>query len=250
MKFWKKSLNILAVFLGVVVLSGVGGVAYWNSQTYPASAAALQALRSDAQVTVTQRDGFITFEPVASQAAVGFVLYPGAGVDYRAYAPVLRQIAERGFFVALVSVPLNLAFFDTDAAERVMAQYPDIRHWAVGGHSLGGVAASGYVASNLDRVDALVLWASYPADDSLVDANIRTLSVYGTNDLAGTEPFDASRSQLPAGTQFFVIEGGNHAQFGAYGPQAGDNPAEISAEEQWAQVAAVTSQFLESLNEK
>jgi len=29
-----------------------------------------------------------------------------------------------------------------------------------------------------------------------------------------------------------TIEGGNHAQFGSYGPQPGDNEATISAQEQ------------------
>ena len=33
----------------------------------------------------------------------------------------------------------------------------------------------------------------------------------------------------------FVIEGGNHAQFGSYGPQSGDGEAQISPAEQWRQ---------------
>jgi hypothetical protein len=74
------------------------------------------------------------------------------------------------------------------------------------------------------------------------------ISIYGTKDMAGMEPFDKSRLQLPADTQFVIIEGGNHAQFGSYGPQAGDNPATISPEEQWAQIADATAKFLESLD--
>ena len=40
------------------------------------------------------------------------------------------------------------------------------------------------------------------------------------------------------------IEGGNHAQFGNYGPQKGDPPAAISAQEQQAQTVAAIEAFL------
>ena len=247
MNRWRKLARIFVTTLLVVALLGAGGTAYWVSRTYPASDLALQALPSDARVTVAEQNGIISFEPVGMRAATGFIFYPGAGVDYRAYAPILRQIAERGYFVALAHVPLNLAFFRADAATEVMERFPAIEVWAVGGHSLGGVAASEYAAKNVDRVGGLILWASYPADDSLAATNIPVLSIYGTNDMAGVERFVQSQSQLPADAQFVVIEGGNHSQFGSYGLQNGDNPASISAEEQWLQAAEATVQFLMSL---
>lgn len=242
-----KRILIASLALGLI---GALGLVWWGNDAYPPQPPALAALESDAQVTVTQYADFIAFEPTTMQPTTGFILYPGGRVDYRVYAPVLRQIAAQGFFVAVVKVPINLAFFDSNAAEAVIAQAPQIEHWAVGGHSLGGVAAASYASAHLDELAGLVLWASYPADDSLTNATIEVLSLYGTNDMAGMEVFDRSRAQLPADAQFVSIPGGNHAQFGAYGPQAGDNPADISAEEQWAQISAATSQFLESLSEQ
>jgi hypothetical protein len=236
------------IFLSIALAAGGYIFISWASNAAPASDIALQALNSDEQVLVKEENGLITFQSVDIEPVIGFVFYPGGRVDYRAYAPVLHQIAAQGYFVALVPVPLNLSFFNTNAANQVMELYPDIQHWAVGGHSLGGVTASNFVSSNLDRVDGLVLWASYPANDALANATVKTLSIYGTNDMAGMEPFDKSRSQLPADTQFVVINGGNHAQFGSYGPQAGDNPATISAEEQWSQIATATVQFLAALD--
>lgn len=243
----KKILRILLALLLICILLLAGGVVYWSSQTYPASDMAVESLQSDLQVNVNEETGLITFEPVGIQSSRGFIFYPGAGVDHRAYAPALRQIAARGNFVALLRVPLNLAFFDANAAAGVMERFLEIEIWAVGGHSLGGVAASEFAAKNLASVSGLILWASYPAGDSLAATNMPVLSMYGTNDMAGVERFVQSQSQLPANAQFVVIEGGNHSQFGSYGLQSGDHPATISPEEQWSQVADATAQFLMSL---
>jgi hypothetical protein len=67
--------------------------------------------------------------------------------------------------------------------------------------------------------------------------------------LAAPETIDASRSLLPPDTQWTAIEGGNHAQFGWYGPQPGDNQATITREEQQAQIVAATLQLLQQLAE-
>lgn len=209
---------------------------------------ALQALDSDSQVTVTQHDGYITFEPVNQRTTIGFIFYPGGRVDYRAYAPVLRKIAEQGMFVALVKVKLNLAFFDINAADKVVAENLQIERWGIGGHSLGGVAAAVYTKDHLDTIRAITFWASYPADDSLKNTNILVTSIYGTNDgLSSGGDIERSKELLPAHTKYVAINGGNHGQFGSYGTQAGDNPAGISAEEQWNQIAEATLRQLASL---
>jgi pimeloyl-ACP methyl ester carboxylesterase len=140
-----------------------------------------------------------------------------------------------------------MAFFDVNAATQVQAEHPEIQSWVVGGHSLGGAMASVFAKDHLTKLNGVVFFASYPADDSLKNANLKVLSIYGTNDMAGMNTFEEKKSLLPADTQYVVIEGGNHAQFGSYGPQEGDNPATISAEEQWAQAAAATVEFLKGI---
>jgi len=240
----KRVLGITFVVLIVLTIVFV----VWAQAALPADDAALQALESDDLVAVAEDSGLITFTPLKSDFDTGFIFYPGGRVDYRAYAPVLHQIAERGYFVALVPVPLNLAFFNTDAASQVMELYPDVDHWFVGGHSLGGVTAASYAVDHLDDIAGLVLWASYPGSDTLANSDIRAIVVYGTNDMEGSTQMDLVANRLPPGTPFITIEGGNHAQFGSYGPQPGDRPATISYEEQWQQATDITVQFLESLN--
>lgn len=243
--FSRRAFGISFAVLAVLIVIFVA----WANDALPADNVALQALESNEQVIITNEDsGLITFQPANTEFDTGFIFYPGGRVDYRAYAPVLSQVAERGYFVALVHAPLNLAFFDTDAADQVMGLFPDIDQWVVGGHSLGGVTAASYAEKHLDGVAGLILWASYPANDALVDSNIKAIAIYGTNDMEGDQQIKIVNARLPSDTQFVTIEGGNHAQFGSYGPQPGDRPATISAEEQWREATDITVRFLESLN--
>ena len=244
MKIFKRLL------LGLLIVAVVGSLAFlfWAETPARPTDIALQALSSDSQVTVTQQNGFITFEPATQQTTTGFIFYPGGRVDYRAYAPVLRKIAEQGYFVTLMKVRLNLAFFDVNAADRVITAYPQIAHWAIGGHSLGGVAAAIYTKNHLDTIRAIAFWASYPADDSLKNSDILVMSIYGTKDgLSTGGKIEESKALLPAHTQYVSIDGGNHGQFGSYGFQAGDNAAVILPEQQWDQIAAAMVHLLASL---
>ncbi|NWG34695.1 MAG: alpha/beta hydrolase [Chloroflexi bacterium] len=241
------------VLLGLLVVAAILTVGFvlWASSAAQPTDAALQALKSDKRVSVRQEEGFIAFSPPAETPTAGFIFYPGGRVDYRAYAPVLRMIAERGCFVALVKVNLNLAFFEINAADDVILAHPEVARWAVGGHSLGGVAAAGYASAHPQAVDGVVFWASYPADDSLKGLGIPVLSVYGSNDgLSTPQLIEASKTLLPPDAIFFLVEGGNHAQFGAYGFQSGDGVAAIPAETQWTQVSEVTAIFLGALRER
>ena len=237
--------RILIGLLAGAALISIGFI-FWAESPLKPTAEAFSALESDSQVTVAVGD-YITFQPSNQQPTTGFIFYPGGRVDYRAYAPVLRMIAQEGYFVALVPVSLNLAFFDINAAAPVLSENPEIESWVVGGHSLGGVAASLFAKEHLDQLDGLVFFASYPADDSLKNADLKVLSIYGTRDMAGMEKFDETKALLSVDTKYVVIEGGNHAQFGSYGFQPGDNEATISAEEQWAQITAATVDFLQEL---
>jgi hypothetical protein len=242
--FMKIAKRILLGLVVVVVLISIGFVVWAETPLGPAPEA-LAALESDSQVTVTIGD-YITFEPTNVQPTTGFIFYPGGRVDYRSYAAPLHELAAQGYLVVLVPVRLNLAFFEINAAKAPIDAHPEIEHWVVGGHSLGGVASAMFAKDN-PEIDGLIFWASYPADDSFKNSDINVVSMYGTNDMAGVEKFEETKLLLPQDTQFVVIDGGNHAQFGDYGPQPGDNPATISRAEQQKQTVEASANFLQGL---
>jgi pimeloyl-ACP methyl ester carboxylesterase len=235
---------LLALMAFVVVLSVGVVVATRPAEPMPQ---ALAALQSDTQVEAATRQ-WIVFTPRAREPSAGFIFYPGGLVDARAYAPMARDIAAQGYLVVIVPMPLNLAFFDANRAKEVIANYPAIKRWVIGGHSLGGVAAAMFVKNHLQAIQGLAFWASYPAE-ALTDAPVRVLSIYGTQDgLSTPAKINNSRALLPANAQFVAIQGGNHAQFGWYGAQSGDGSATISREEQQRQIVSTMVAWLKQIS--
>jgi len=243
----RKSFKILLIVLGALALV-VAGFVVWGETPAQPMPEALAALQSDTQVTVSTGP-WITFTPATVQPQTGLIFYPGGRVDYRAYAPQAHAIAAQGYLVVIVHVPLNLAVFDINAALAVMAAHPEVQHWAVGGHSLGGSMAASFAYSHPGAAAGLVLWASYPASNNDLSASgLKVVSVSGTRDgLATPAKIAASVPLLPADTTWAPIAGGDHAGFGWYGPQSGDNPATVSRAEQTAQTVQATVALLASL---
>ena len=236
--------NIGIIFLTILVLGVIGFVA-WAGTPYQPEPVALESI--DRAAVETGR-GWLVFDPEDTAPSTGLILYPGGRVDYRAYAPQAEAIADHGYKVVLVPMPLNFAIFGLNRANEVIAAFPDIKAWAVGGHSLGGAMAAEYVKSSPPSVKGLVLWAAYPANDALRDSSLEVISIYASNDQVATiQEINESKMNLPEDTIFVGIEGGNHAGFGWYGPQSGDGILAISRKEQQAQVVAGTAAFLEDL---
>jgi hypothetical protein len=244
--------------LGVIALAvviGAGAFIWWGSTPAPPGPRALEAMASGAGVTVEETASGWAFVPQGGGiAAIGLILYPGGRVDPRAYAPLARAIAQHGFTVVIVRMPLSLAFLDTGAAARVRTETPSITTWAIGGHSLGGVAASSYVAGHRAQMSGLVLLSSYPAEGTDLSAAqgprgpLQAISIRGSEDgLTTAVKVEASKPRLPPTTVYLVIPGGNHAQMGDYGPQSGDGTAAIPAARQTQQTADAVSLFLGKL---
>ena len=216
--------------------------AVWAFVAQGPSAEAEFALMGGLHHEVTRAPEGWAFTPDEPPAA-GVVLYPGAKIDPRSYAPLAADLAERGVLVVVTPMRFGLAVLSPDRADAAIAAHPEIETWVLVGHSLGGVAASGYVAASPDAVDGLVLLAAFPGpDDDLSDLGLPVVSLLGTEDgIVHPAEYEAAKSRLPEDTVYGVVTGGDHAQFGSYGPQEGDGEATVSAVEQRAEaVEAVT----------
>ena len=219
----------------------------YQSRDLPAA-----VLQSDAALTVTQSREYISFWPEAHQPVTGLLFYPGGMVDPNAYAPLARQLAEKGFAVYLVKLPLRSAPLlgqeaqVMDYTRQVMATNPSIQHWVLGGHSRGGAIASRFVAAEPALFAALILiGTSHPKEAAfdLSRARLPVMKIYATQDgLASVAEIEETSRFLPKDTLWVRIEGGNHAQFGYMGTLLGDHRATISRVDQQAQtVAAILS---------
>lgn len=216
----------------VLLLATLTGVFFWYvSDYYPAQDVALEVMARGDGMAV--EDGMTILSPsVPTDTAI--IFYPGAKVEASAYLPLLDQIRRTGVTCILVEMPFRMAIFDPDAAQDVMERFPEVEHWYLAGHSMGGAMASQFAADHRAQVDGLILlgayiYGDYPPED--------TLTIYGSLNQSVEDQLDYTENVVE-------IQGGNHAQFGNYGPQKGDPPAEISTQEQQEQTVAAIQEFL------
>lgn len=243
--------------VGSVALA-VGAVGWlvvvWWLRPFSAQEPALAAMESDAAVIVTESATRIVLTPTGVTSDVGVFFQPGAKVEARAYAAVLRPLAEAGHTVVIPKQPLGIAFLSTRAFESVQSTTPGVSQWVVAGHSLGGTVAAmeaqghGAAADAGHPVVGLLLHASYPAGDLSSMAGVSVLSIHGTNDgLATPDDIEDSRANLPPSAEFVAVEGGVHAYFGDYGPQPGDGQSTISHDEARTQISNASVGFVTEL---
>jgi len=271
--FQEETMNVrkfIGVTAALAVLYLCAG-SYASAGTFPPLPEGLAAMESDADVAVTKVDVvaweapanyFYSFAPVKGRIKTGYIFYPGAFVDPRAYAPPLHEIAKAGYLAVVVKMPDDTAFSGIDRATDVIAQFPKIKKWVIGGHSMGGVAASAYIRNNIDnnytkKMVGLAIWATYLGNaefDTINDATIKAVSIYGSNDgLASVGEIEAGKPYMPPKSEYIEIQGGNHTYFGWYDTspaplQPGDNPATITREEQQKQVIDATVAFLDKVS--
>jgi len=245
-----------AIVVGALLAAAVAGFLIWALTPLGPTPEALAALESGQGVSVSENTHGWVFTPLADEETTcGLVFYPGGRVDPRSYAPFARELAARGHHVAIAKMPLSLAVFNSNAADDFIgAPGSGVRFWAVGGHSLGGAMAAQYAGTHRVPVTGLLLLASYASGDrgdktDMSQAKMAAADVTGTNDgVLNRANWKHGQTLLPKETVETVISGGNHAQFGDYGPQPGDNPATISAEEQRARAVDAADVLLRSLD--
>ena len=231
--------RILLVLLALVLLAFIALGVYLCTPT-KAQDTANQAVNSEGVwsndgVQVVNREEQIAFIPQNPKA--GLIFYPGIKIESKTYAPLLRNLAERGILCVAPTIPFNVSVFNVNAADGIQEQYPQVNTWYMAGHSLGGVSAAHYVANHPNQYKGLILIGAFLNAD-LSNTNLRLLQVDASYDqVKPMNKYLDMSDKSPADTTTVVVEGGNHSQFGDYRKYDADGDASISPEQQWTQTA-------------
>lgn len=241
--------RLVLVGAGALVIAATGWLVPSSAQQ-----PALDALRSDSSVSVTESSTSIVLTPTGLMSHTGVFFQPGAKVDARAYAAILRPLVEAGHRVVIPKQPLGIGFLATGAFAASRSAYPSVTAWVVGGHSLGGTVAAidaqNFASATTEPVVGLLLYGSYPAS-SLRGVPVTVLSISGSNDgLSTPAAITASKASLPVDARFLTIAGGIHSYFGDYGEQSGDGTPTISHAAARAQISAASVDFVDRLDTK
>ena len=119
---------IISIGSGLAVLC-IGAVVFINIH-YPAQEDALAVLSDTSGARVTEIDGGYLADGPGESAAL--VFYPGAKVDTEAYLPLMKQIADNGVDCFLLDMPMRMAIFDKNAADKIV----DCYNWCCLPHTL------------------------------------------------------------------------------------------------------------------
>ena len=238
----RRSFRVLLIVLAVLLVL-IGACAIYLGSYYRADTAVIATFAKAEGITrEVLADGSMVFLPESAQT--GLVFYPGGKVEHTAYVPLMEALAAQGVLCVLIEMPFRLAVFDVNAADGVQEEFPQIERWYIGGHSLGGSMAAAYLEEHENAFDGLFLLGSYSTAD-LSGTGLSVLSVYGSKDgVMNRDKYAECVKNLPTDFTEVVIEGGNHAQFGVYGMQSGDDAAKITNEAQILQTALEFASFV------
>lgn len=226
---------VLYSLLGILLMGSITFFV-WSQFTYKPTKEALSLVddkKDEDTIVFGQKD-----------AKIGVIFYQGAKVEAEAYSYLGEALAKDGHFVVMPKLPLNLAILGINEVDSVIEKYPEVQKWYVAGHSMGGAMISKYAFQHEEKIDGIIFLGSYPADDFSIKS-MPMLSIYGEVDaLATVEKIENSKKFMSKNTTMHMIKGGNHANFGMYGEQKGDNASIITPKAQRDETVKVIEQWL------
>ena len=223
----------------VFILIACFAIFYVNDY-YHADKIAIDSLNANDNVSVVKTSNGLLLDGPGNDTAL--IFYPGAKIEYTAYAPMFKDLSEKGIDCYLVEMPFNLAILGQNSADEIIDS-GNYSHYFISGHSLGGAMAASYVNST-NKTDGLILFASY----STCKIEKPVLSIYGSEDkVLNKEKYLDSINFIEDNLTEIEIKGANHAQFAYYGNQSGDGVANISASSQQKQSASAIIEFIRDI---
>ncbi|KRM23633.1 alpha/beta fold hydrolase [Latilactobacillus graminis] len=237
----KKNIVITISLLVVIVVVGIG--AFFKASAYQPTVNA----KLVAQTSQETKDYYLISSKNANKGKL--IFYPGALVTPQSYSLWAKKLANNGYQVYILKLPLNMAIFAPNKAQKIISQHPH-EEYVLAGHSLGGVMASRFAAQHPHQVAGMIYLASYPdKKGTLKNTGIPVLSLTASRDgVLNQSQYAKAKKLLPQQTEYISIKGGNHGGFGSYGHQKGDHQPKISNQKQQTIIAEQISNWLNAKN--
>ncbi|WP_421896039.1 alpha/beta hydrolase [Marinoscillum sp.] len=220
----------------------------WNWSTFQAQNLPENTFTNSEAISVTETNDQITFKPAKSNNQLEIIFFQGGLTDPKAYGPLCKKLAKKGFTCHLIKMDWRLPQYDYQKTSKLF----NIQHgqFVIGGHSQGGKMAAQFVYENPGVFKGLFLMGtSHPRDIDLSSSNIPCLKLYAEYDgLASVEEVMENKKKLPMNTELIMIEGGNHSQFGYLGQLLMDSSPNITLEEQQELSFVSLHEFLVKVN--
>lgn len=239
MKKFKKIIKITVITLGIVFVVLIIGLSIYSSTSYEPLDEMYTQLDLIKDDRVQRYSDFDEIRYTVDNPIKHILFVSGGLVEPESYEYLAYNLALNGYNVTITKPLFNLIILTPNYASRFLDE--DLDNVLIG-HSLGGVVGS-MLSNKNSLISTSILMGSYPIKDI---SNKNVLLISAEHD-EGMDPiaFEDSLKYVNEDTEFYFIEGGNHAQFGWYGPQKGDGDASISTLEQQTRVINAIIDYLE-----
>ena len=103
----------------IISVLGISLIGIFNNLNYKPEEGVENYLISNEIVNVLIENNFILFNPI-NKKDIDIIFYPGGFVYPETYSPLCYKIAENGYRVFLVKMPLNLAVLKPNAVKNYL----------------------------------------------------------------------------------------------------------------------------------
>ena len=189
----KKAKKVIIFIISIIAILLVAAAGWLHFSTYHPSSTAQKVAQTASQTNKTT-----VFKARHNKMTV--IFYTGALVEPDSYSIWAKQVANAGYTVKIVHFPLNLAFFNVNAADKLGGKN---KNYVVGGHSLGGAMASRYAHNTHNKyLRGIFLLGAYADEKGRLDkTNLDVLSITASHDkVLNWQKYQINKKYLPKNT--------------------------------------------------
>lgn len=231
---------VLSVLLIIMSVLGVYSVLRYDS----ASSNILEITES---FDYEETDDWYVFanDLTSKSASAGVVLLQKNKVDEKAYFYLANTLQKKGYNVFIPKNFLKQPAFSINIIDKMQKRYNNIDNWVIGCHGNSCGTFERYSTQLTNKITGLFYLGALPKEKT-IKSNVPICVIYGVNDSVINKSVLTDDNILyhSDNVEVYIIEGGNHTNFGYYKLDRNDTEASITAKEQQDIVARRLQQFI------